>query len=279
MTTKNNALFELAPLIDTHCHINILVKKNFDTKLTHDDYKKAEYIIAQAREKQISKIINVGTSYLESMNSIYLAERFSEVYATIGIHPNDLTDTWQAELKELELLITDQKNKIVGIGETGLDTHYPDYNLPQQQDAFRAHIELALKYNLALVVHTRDAPEETLRILEEFKDSNLRGTIHCFSNDLFFAQEVIAMGFVIGLGGTITYPKNNILRTVAQNSALEHIILETDAPYLPIQKMRGKTNHPAYIYDIALYLAELRNQPFEIIAQTTTQNALKLFKL
>jgi len=279
MTTQNNALFEPVQLIDTHCHINMLVKKTFDTVLTAEDYKNAQEIIEQAREKQVSKIINVGTSYIESMNSIYLAQKFAGVYATVGIHPNDLTDTWQQELKELEQLIAQPENKIVGIGETGIDTHYPDYNLQKQKDAFRVQIELALKYNLALVVHTRDAPEETLRSLEEFKNSNLRGTIHCFSNDLFFAQEAIAMGFVIGIGGTLTYPKNNILRTVVTRIKLEHIILETDAPYLPVQKMRGKQNHPANIYDIAQYLADLRTNPFDLIARTTTQTAQKLFNI
>lgn len=273
-----------------------MVKNSFDTELTPEDYIKAQTIIDQAQAQQINIIINVGTSLIESINCIKLAQKFPPVYATIGIHPNDLTDNWKQDLKQLESYLetpafpdvktasnisnkSHQRTKIVAIGETGLDTHYPDYNLQKQQDAFKTQIELALKHDLALVVHTRDAPDETLACLAQFKDSNLRGTIHCFSNDLSFALDAINLGFVIGIGGTLTYPKNNTLRTVATTVPLESIILETDAPYLPIQKMRGKQNHPEYIYTIAQYLAELRHEPLDLIAHTTTDSARKLFRI
>lgn len=265
-------------LIDTHCHINMMIKNSFDTALLQEDFQKAKKIIDQAQEKNVTKILNVGTSLIESTNTIKLAESFKNVYSSIGIHPNDLTDNWQNELQELEKFIGYTQYKIVAIGETGIDLHYPNYNLKMQEDAFRAQIDLALKYDLAVVVHSRDAADETLNILKEYKNKNLRATIHCFSQDLKFATQAIELGFVLGIGGTITYPKNDILRNVVKSVGLEHIVLETDAPFLPIQANRGKQNNPTAIYDIALYIADLLNQPIEVIAQQTTANCNRIFK-
>ena len=151
-------------LIDTHCHINMMVKKSFDTPLTEPDFISAQQIVDEAALYDVTKILNVGTSLIESKNCIELATRFKGVYAAVGIHPNDLTDSWQAELKSLAAFLErKEESKIVGIGECGIDKHYPDYNIVRQQDAFRAQIELALKHDVAVVVHSRDAYEETLR--------------------------------------------------------------------------------------------------------------------
>lgn len=267
-------------LIDTHCHINSMVKKDFDRPLTQEEYRPAVTIVNEAAESGVTKILNVGTSLIESENCIELAKRFPHVYAAIGIHPNDLTDTWKEDLKKLALYLEQKEElKIVAIGETGMDKHYPDYNIVRQKDAFKAQIELTLKHDLALVVHTRDAAEETLRCLEEYKNQGLRGTIHCFSEDLSFAQTAISWGFVLGIGGTITYPKNNVLREVVKTVGLESIILETDAPFLPPQSMRGQQNHPKYIRTIAEYIANELTVSFELVAQITTKNAESIFKI
>lgn len=265
-------------LIDTHCHINMMVKKNFDTIMNEQELQHAMHIAKTAYDKGITTIINVGTSLIESKNCIAIAQASPSVFATIGIHPNDLTAQWQNDLKEIEhLLRNKEKNKIVGIGECGLDFHYPDYNISWQKDAFKMQIELALENNIALVVHTRDARDETLRSIEEYKGQITKGIIHCFSEDLDFAQTVIDWGFALGIGGTITYPKNNELRRVVTTVPLESIVLETDAPFLPIQSMRGQQNHPQYIADIAQYIAELRHEQFEVIAHKTTARAQQIF--
>ena len=265
-------------LIDTHCHLNIMVKETFDTPLTPADLSKVPAIITEAEEAGISAILNVGTSLIESQNCIQLAQLIPQVYAAIGIHPNDLTPTWKDDLSQLAHTLTQKEPlKIVAIGECGLDKHYPDYNLVRQQDAFRAQIELALLHNLPLVIHTRDAGEETLRCLEPY--SGLRGTIHCFSEDLSFAQQAISWGFVLGIGGTITYPRNNQLREVVKKIGIEQLILETDAPFLPPQVIRGKQNHPKYIYDIAEYLAHLLEIPFETVATRTSGNVKRIFNI
>lgn len=267
-------------LIDTHCHINMMVKKNFDILMTTEELSAVQAIIQESQKNNVEQIINVGTSLVESINCIMLAQTYDSIFAVIGIHPNDLTTTWQKDLKELATLLKQKKEKkIVGIGECGLDFHYPDYNIKQQQDAFKAQIELALENELGLVVHTRDARDETLRSLEEFKGQISRGIIHCFSEDMDFARTVIEWGFVIGIGGTITYPKNNYLREIVTTVNLKSLVLETDAPFLPIQEMRGKQNHPKYILNIAEYIAQLRNEPLNEIAHQTSLNAQRIFSL
>lgn len=268
-------------LIDTHCHIHNMVKKDFDVPLTPTEIDQSHQIVQLAYENGVTTIITIGTSLIESKNAIALAQTNRFVWSAIGIHPNDCTADWKNDFKEITRLARDiELNKIVAIGECGLDMHYPQYNLQRQKDAFKAHIELALERSLALVVHTRDAAQETLYVLEEFKrDLQSRTVIHCFSENIDFANTVINWGFYIGIGGAVTYPKNNRLRDVVTHVPLESIVLETDAPFLPIQAMRGKQNHPRYIKEIAEYVAQLRGQSFDSIAQQTTCNSRSLFKL
>jgi len=265
-------------LVDTHCHINMMVKENFDIPLEDEQMTHVKDIIHEAQRHDVKYIINVGTSVIESQNCIKIALASEHAYATVGIHPNDCTVDWKNDIKILARYVQEkEKHKIVGIGEIGLDRHYKDYNLPRQKDAFRMQIELALAHDLAIVVHTRDAHDETLDVLYEYRTHISRGIIHCFSEDLAFAQDAINMNFSIGIGGAITYPKNESLRQVVTSIDLHNIVLETDAPFLPPQIIRGKQNHPKYIKAIAEYVANLRKESYEIVAQTTTQTACKIF--
>lgn len=257
-----------------------MVKPQFDVLLEGSHYPNAEQIVSLADSKGVKKIINVGTSLVESLNCIALAKHFSQVYATVGIHPNDLNQNWSQELKELEKYLQEKEEyKIIGIGECGMDFHYPEYHQQRQTDGFKAQIELALKYDLPLSVHTRNAPQETLRILEEYLKNKITGVIHCFSEGLDFAKTVTDWGFVMGIGGAVTYPKNNYLREVVIQNELETIVLETDAPFLPIQTMRGKQNHPIHIYDIAEYVANLKQTSLTKVAQITSNNVNRIFKI
>lgn len=268
-------------LIDTHCHIHNMVKKEFDVPLSLEQLNAARVIVDEAAANSVTSIINIGTSVIESINAVHIAQENNHVFAAVGIHPNDCTREWKHDFKKIESLALDtEKHKIVAIGECGLDMHYPDYDLQRQKDAFKAHIELALENKLALVVHTRDASQETLYVLEEY-NNDLAGNavIHCFSEDQSFANTVIEWGFKIGIGGAVTYPKNTLLRDVVINVPLGAIVLETDAPFLPIQKMRGEQNHPLYIKDIAEFIAHLRQESFETIGNQTTNNSIELFKL
>lgn len=225
----------------------------------------------------VTRMISVGTNVIESKNCIRIAEKFDAVYATVAIHPHDCKNEWQQEFNELKKLITHPK--VVAIGETGLDFHYSDYNATRQKDAFKQHIELALEHDLALVVHTRDAIDETMKILEEFQYALKHVVMHCFSEDLNIAQEAVNMGFLLGIAGHITYPKNDRLRNIVTTLGLEKIILETDAPFLPPQNIRGQQNSPKQIATIAHYIAQLLNVSFETVAEITTKNALGLFQL
>ena len=267
-------------LVDTHCHINMMIKKKFDVPLHDEQLPQAQKIIDEAAKYDVTRIINVGTSLIESQNCVTLAKQFDSVYATVGLHPNDCTENWRNDFEQIKKLVIDKKgNNIVGIGECGIDRHYPNYNLQRQIDAFKAQIEFALEHDLALVVHSRDAADETVKILEEYHHDIQRGIMHCFSYDQPIADQVIAMGFVLGIGGTLTYPKNNVLHTIAQTISLKNIILETDAPFLPPQVIRGKQNHPKHIKTVAEFLAELRDISFEEVAQQTTDTALKTFAI
>ncbi len=266
-------------LIDTHCHLNTIVKKTFDVPLDDAEYILIEPILTQAAENGVTALLNVGTSLVESINCIEIAQRFSSVWASVGIHPNDLTEDWQSDLHKIkEFLSRKEELKIQAIGECGMDKHYPGYSIERQRDGFRSQIELALEHDLALVIHTRDAGDDTLRCLEEYQHHGLRGTIHCFSEDHAFAQQAISWGFVLGIGGTITYPKNEHLRTTVKQVGIDHLVLETDAPFLPPQVIRGQQNSPAQIRTIALYLADLLEASFEDISRTTTENVKRIFR-
>lgn len=269
-------------LIDTHCHINILLKQKFDIPLTDQEIEQAQHIITQARQAGVTTIINVGTSAQESENCIKLAQRYQNNYAVVGIHPNDCTATWSDDLKKIAAMTKKkEENKIVAIGEIGLDYHYPDYNKQRQHDAFRAQVELALEHNLPIVIHTRDAGDQVLEYLEEFnKESTLRGVFHCFSENQAFADYATQkISFFLGIGGTVTYPNNNQHREIVKKIGLEYIVLETDTPYLAPQIVRGKRNHPKHIRDIADYIANLLETDIETVAQITTKNASNLFGL
>lgn len=270
-------------LIDTHCHMNIMVR-NFDndsvfTKFTSEEIEQMKKIISDAQKQDVTKIINVGTNYTESYSCIEIAKLFSNCFATIGLHPNDATDTWQKDIVNFKgLLLQKKENKIVGIGECGIDKHYPDFNLERQTDVFHAQIQLALEHNLALVIHSRDADQETYDILSQYHgEKNLRGTIHCFSSNEKYAQKYIDLGFVLGFGGTVTYPKNETLRNVAKMIPLEKVILETDAPFLSPQAVRGTKNNPANIKIIAEYIANLRGQSLEEVTQVISDTTKILF--
>ena len=267
-------------LIDTHCHLNTIVKNEFDAPLPENFSELTQPYLDEARLHQVTRIINVGTSLIESINCVLLAKTFKNIWATLGTHPNDLTADWKSDIAAYKKILQSfDKERIVGIGEIGLDYHYPDFDKQRQHDGFRAQIELALEHDLPIVIHTRDAADETLHVIEEYKQNNIRGIIHCFSENAAFAHHARELGFLLGIGGPLTYPKNQYLRDIFIETPLTSIVLETDAPFLPPQYMRGKKNSPAQIAYIAQYLADLKGISLEEVARITTQNAMTLFRI
>lgn len=267
-------------LIDTHCHLNMMVDKKIDAPLTPENISTIDLFVQEATNCGIGAIINIGTSIIESQNSMALAQHYNHVYAVIGLHPCDCTEQWQRDFDQINNYL-EQKDtlKIVGLGETGLDFFHKPFDQKRQEQAFRAHIECSLIHNVPLVLHVRDAAEEILTILQDYRHEKLTGVFHCFLQSLPFAQQVIEWGFYLGFGAPVTYPKNTELRELIKHIPLERIVLETDAPFLPPQALRGKQNKPSYIPLFAPVIADCKQITPEKLAQETTRNAITLFGL
>jgi TatD DNase family protein len=266
--------------IDTHCHLNImLLSKERDHLMSEAELEACRPYVDAARVVGVNYIINAGTTKIESENSILLAAHFDAVYATIGIHPCDTAVQWQQNLDMLIPYLEEKElHKIVAIGETGLDFYHKPFNVEEQKKAFRAHIELAIEYDLPVVIHIRESADEALKVLEAYKN-RVRGVIHCFTQQKYIAEKVFEWGFYVGINAPITYPKNQAFRDLVATLPLERILLETDAPFLPPQQLRGKQNSSATIPIFAKVLAELQNCSLEKVAEITTKNAQTLFKL
>lgn len=265
--------------IDSHAHINLLVKTDFDRLLSNQELQTAKTLLTDLANNNL-QVINVGTSLTESINCLAISNLEPKIAkASVGIHPNDISNNWSNDLQHIEKLIIDNEshNQIIAIGECGYDKHYPNYDLELQKACFEEQVKLALKYNKALIIHTRDAKNETLITLEKYKDQVKKLVIHCFSEDEEFADLVTSWGYYLGIGGTLTYPKNELLRKIVKKHGLGQIILETDAPYLAPQILRGKVNTPQNIPIIAKYLADLLEIEIEDVAKITSNNCKNLF--
>lgn len=247
--------------IDTHCH------------LSNEDYDDIDLVIKENRENGIDKIIISGCTRDTINETLDLIDRYPDVYATIGYHPSEADITISDDLNLLEEQI--KHKKVVGIGEIGLDYHYGSDNKEKQITLFRKQMELASKYKLPVVIHSRDATEDTINILKEY---DVVGDMHCFSGSLETANIYIKMGYKLGIGGVVTF-KNSNLYKVIESVGLENIILETDSPYLTPEPFRGKKNSSKYIPYIAKRIAEILNCSVEEVAEITSDNALSLFDL
>ncbi len=265
-------------MIDTHCHLNIMATKKPEEFLTPENFNEISSVVDRACGAGIIKMICVGTSIPESINCIEVAKRHETVHATIGVHPCDITDSVEIVTESLERLLCAERSYIVAIGEIGLDYYHQPYDMHKQKKMFEAQLLLAVKYDVPVVIHIRDAGDDALAILERYKDS-LCGVIHCFSLDYAAAQKIIGWGWYIGIDGPVTYPKNNGLRDIVAAVPLHGIVLETDAPFLPPQGLRGKPNCPSNLAIIAAEIARVRNVSVDQVIAQTSLNAKKLFRL
>lgn len=249
-------------LIDTHCHIH-----DADYSLDKDE------VVKRAHDAGIIKIICVGSSETSSREAIAFASKHDEVFASVGVHPHYAKDG----IGDLDNLISD--NKIIAIGEIGLDYYYENSPRVDQMNILRQQIELALKYDLPIIFHVRNAFEDFWSILDEFKSEQIRGVIHSFSDTIENAQEAIKRGFYLGINGISTFTKDKLQKEMFATIPIEKIIFETDAPFLTPSPLRGKVklNEPAFVRDIAEYNALIRQISFDEIANITTANARTLF--
>lgn len=247
-------------LIDTHCHIS------------RDDYDDIDKIIKDDF-KVVDKIIISGCSKSSIYESLEIADKYDNIYVTIGYHPDQVDKVSTQDLEELEELL---KNKhVVGIGEIGLDYHYDKSSRDRQIELFEKQLEIAERKNLALVIHSRDATEDTINTLKKYK---VKGVIHAFSGSVEVADIYIKMGFLLGIGGVVTF-KNSKLYEVVEHVGLSNIVLETDSPYLTPHPFRGKKNSSKYLTYVAKKVEEVTKTSFKEVCNNTTNNASSLFDL
>jgi TatD DNase family protein len=252
-------------LIDSHCHLN-------DSEFNKDK----DQVLQRAKEMGVDRIVCVGYDLASSLDAAALTQKYSNVYAVIGVHPHDARLVKEQTYTILKR--TAQSPGVVAIGETGLDYFRNLSPHDAQQESFRRHIRLAREVGLPIVVHDRDAHGEVLRILREEKAAEVGGVIHCFSGNWEMAQECIDMGFYISLAGPVTYVNAKRPQEIAIRVPLERLLVETDAPYLTPEPLRGRRNEPGYVRYVAEKIAELRGITLEELATATSANVERIFQ-
>jgi TatD DNase family protein len=251
-------------LVDSHAHLEM---KDFD--------RDRDRVIARAREAGVAYIITVGTTLPDIEKALQIAEKNSSVYVALGIHPHEVKDIGGGDYDALRRLAREQK--VVAFGEIGLDFYRNHSPREVQLGRFRELLRLGKELRLPVVIHDREAHEETLRILEEEKEGPWRGVFHCFSGDTEMARKVIHMGFYLSVPGTVTFKKSTVQQEVVRRIPLEKILLETDCPYLAPEPYRGKRNEPAFVRKTAEKVAELKGLSLEDVGRITSLNAKLLF--
>ena len=252
-----------AELFDTHTHLHF---PEFDAD--------REAMLERARASGVRRMLTIGTDVETSRASIALAAREADVWATVGVHPHDAAEADVAVLEEIEQLAAEPR--VVAIGEIGLDYFRNLSPREDQHRVFRALLRIARRTRKPVVVHCRDAHEDTLAILAEERVGDVRGIMHCFSGDVAVARRCLDLGLVISLAGPVTYPNARALPEVARFVPGDRLVIETDCPFLPPQGYRGKRNEPAYLSITAARVAELRGEPVDTLAARMTANACAL---
>jgi TatD DNase family protein len=252
-------------MIDSHCHLDFREFSGNQDK-----------VIDNARSAGVHTMINIGVSLQSSHRSVELADTYDCVYAAVGVHPHD-AKTYDDRV-ESELVRLTENKKVVAIGETGLDYYRELSPRHVQKKVFRRQLEIAVDKKLPVVIHTRESFPEALEMVKEYSGRLVGGVFHCFPGSVKEAHDVIDLGFHISVGGVITFPKAR-MATVAAEVPLEHILLETDCPYLTPSPVRGKINQPSYVRYVRNKLALLKNVPSEEIENVTDRNSQKVFRL
>lgn len=253
------------PFVDSHCHINFpeLAANMSD-------------VLAQMRDNEVISALCVSVNLADFPQVLALAEQYPHIYASVGVHP-DHEGVEEPDVSRLVKLA--QHPKVVAIGETGLDYFRLKGDLEWQRSRFRNHIRAARESGKPLIIHTREAAADTLRIMAEENAAEASGVMHCFTESWEVAEAALAMGFYISFSGIVTFKNARQLKEVAQRVPLERILIETDAPYLAPVPHRGKLNQPAYVKHVAEEIAMLRGIGLDEVGRSTTENFKRLFKM
>lgn len=248
-------------LIDTHMHFEPFTEEEVTA------------VVGHAREVGVTKMI-VSFCERDEIRHTKCYPQVEGLYYSFGFHPSEAGKIVDADLLQLKTVLKEGKG-VVALGEIGLDYHYGKEDAIKQRQLFQLQLAMAKELGLPVVIHSRDATQETLELLRDYQG---KGVIHCFSGSIETAKEYIKLGFYLGIGGVVTFSNSKLLEVVRE-IGLEHIVLETDSPYLAPVPYRGEKNEPAHVYDIARFLSEKLSLPLEEVARITTRNACRLFDL
>lgn len=252
-------------MLDTHCHINDPMFKG-----------EVDQIVSNFLSAGVEKAICIGCCIESSKDCIALAEKYESVYCTVGVHPSDCD---KYDEQELENMLINRNDKLVAVGEIGLDYYWSKDDKELQKQVFESQIRLAIKHKLPIVIHCRDAFGDTLEILKKYAPFEYGAVMHCYSGSLEFANQIIKMGLHISFTGSVTFKNARNLHNVAKNIPIDKFFFETDSPYLIPEPNRGKRNEPKNVLDVARFVADLREIPADELIKITDETAKKFFKL
>lgn len=251
--------------VDSHCHLDKLDYQNLHSGI--------EDVVSKAKAANVNQLLSVGVTLDSFPNMMEMISPFEEIYASCGVHPLDVESDFALD----QLHEYARHPKVVAIGETGLDYHYQPETAELQKLRFSQQVELAVDLNKPLIIHTRDARKDTLDILTKGQADQCGGVIHCFTEDLPFAKAAMELGFYISISGIVTFKQATELKEVVKELPLERLLIETDSPYLAPVPHRGKQNQPAYVVEVAAYIAQLKGVALHELAHKTTENFKDLF--
>ncbi|MBT4286029.1 MAG: TatD family hydrolase [Deltaproteobacteria bacterium] len=249
--------------VDTHCHLE-------------KTEEPLESVISKSKKLNVSKFITIGTEHTSNQNIDQITQSNEDIYGTVGFHPHDASEYQQVHADWMIQAI--EKNaKILAIGECGLDYFYEFSDKTSQKSAFASQLEIANEFKFPVVIHTRNAEQDTIDIMEAMPSNHLNGVFHCFTSSLDLAKYALNKGFYLSFNGICTFPKSDDIRAILKYTPQDRILLETDSPYLAPVPHRGKTNFPGYVSIVGEYIADFLNLEPLKLAQETEQNAKTLF--
>ena len=253
-------------LIDTHAHLDF---PEFSADL--------DAVLERAKQAGVREVVTIGIDLSSSQKAVELADAYPEIYATVGIHPHDAFPLKEKEILALETMALNKR--VVAIGEVGLDYYRDRQPRAVQRQCLRQQLEVATKTHLPVVFHVREAHEDFLSIIKDYAAALEGGVLHCFSGDWAIARRCLDLGFYLSIPGTVTFPKAGVQQEVVRRAPLDRLLVETDAPYLAPVPYRGKVNEPAFVRYTAQKVAELRGCSLAEVADQTTANAHKVFRI
>lgn len=253
-------------IIDSHCH---LYYEAYSTNLRKT--------IDECKKNDVNKLLSISVDYNTSLKNIEIAKKYDEIYCSVGLHPNSVLEK-KKELKKILDLI-DNHEKIIAIGECGIDLFRSKLNLKDQIECFEQQISKSVQKQIPFIVHSRNADKEVLNCIYNFKDKNIKFILHCFSGSIDFAYKYISLGGLISFGGLLTFKNNHALRDICKKLPLEKLLVETDSPYLSPQPFRGKINHPKNSRIILEMISKLKNEDIELCSNAIKNNFNKLFNI